>query len=90
MTKTILGMTFPDAENVPDFGSMEMDKKNECLHLCNVDVDKLNTVLIRSVCVDTYGADKFSFGSGDFAFVDDAQRIFVYNSHIDTWTEWGG
>ena len=87
MTKTILGMTF-DAENMPDFGSIEMDKRNEYLHLCGADIDKLNMVLTRSACIGTYGADKFPFSSGDVAIVDDTQRAFVYNSTLDTWTEW--
>ena len=88
MTKTILGMTFPNAENVPDFGSMEMDKRNEYLHLTGADIDKLNSTLTRAVCIGAYGADKFSFDSGDVAIADDTQRAFVYNSTLDTWTEW--
>ena len=88
MAKTILGMTFPDTNNIPDFGSMKMDKTNEYLHLCSVDVDKLNTILTKSVCVAEYSADEFSFDSGDVAIVDDTQRAFVYNDYLDFWTEW--
>ena len=38
--------------------------------------------------IGTYNADKFYFQSGDIAIVDDTQRYFVYNSYLDTWTEW--
>ena len=88
MAKTILGMTFPDTNNIPDFGSMKMDKTNEYLHLAGVDADKLNRVLTKSVCVDEYGAESFSFTSGDVAIADDTQRAFVYNSTSDSWHEW--
>ena len=87
MTKTILGMTF-DSSNVPDFGSMVMDKRNEYLHLLGADIDKLNEILTRNVCVGEYGAEKFSFDSGDVAFADDVQRAFIYNSVSDQWHEW--
>ena len=87
MTKNILGMTF-DISNMPDFGSMAMDKRNEYLHLLGVDVDKLTNTLTRAVCVDTYNADAFAFQSGDVAIVDDVQRAFVYNSTSDSWHEW--
>ena len=87
MTKTLFGMTF-DSENIPDFGSMKMDKRNENLHLLGVDVSKLNSVLTRAVCVGTYNADVFAFQSGDVAIVDDTQRAFVYNSTSDSWHEW--
>lgn len=83
----ILGMNFAD-NNYPDFGSMKMDKRNEYLHLINDDISKLNGLLTRSVCVGTYGADRFTFDSGDVAIVDDSQKAFVYNSTLDAWTEW--
>ena len=82
-----LGMSFQN-DSCPDFGSMEMDKQNEILHLIGTDVDKLNNLLTRSVCVGTYHADIFSFQSGDVAIVDDVQRAFVYNSTSDGWYEW--
>lgn len=85
--KHILGMNFPDDTNI-DIGSMKIDKRNEYLHLIGVDVDKLNSTLTRAVCIGTYGADKFSFESGDIAIVDDVQRAFVYNATLDKWTEW--
>lgn len=87
MTKTILGMTF-DISNMPNFGSMAMDKRNEYLHLLGVDIDKLNGTLTKNVCINEYGVEKFSFGSGDVAFADDVQRAFVYNSVSDQWYEW--
>ena len=83
----VLGMNFQEG-NVPDFGSMAMDKHNEYLHLLTKDIDKLNDLLTRAVCVGTYNADRFSFQSGDVAFADDTQRAFVYNSISDKWHEW--
>lgn len=83
----VLNMVFDDSL-VPDFGSMKMDKRNEYLHLLGTDVDKLNGVLTKAVCVDIYGTDIFSFSSGDVAFTDDTQRAFVYNSDSDSWHEW--
>lgn len=87
MTKTILGMTFPNAENIPDFGSMKINKTNDCLILAGTDIDKLSSVLTRSVCIGTYNADKFSFDSGDIAFAPDVSRLFMYESSTDTWYE---
>lgn len=87
MNVVVLNMIF-DNSHVPDFGSMKMDKRNEYLHLLGTDVDKLNSVLTRAVCVGTYNADVFAFQSGDVAFTDDTQRAFVYNSDSDSWHEW--
>lgn len=83
----ILKMYFAD-DNYPDIGSIEFDRYGENLHLAGVDVDKLNSVLTRAACIGTYNADTFYFRSGDVAIVDDTQRAFVYNSTLDTWTEW--
>ncbi len=85
--KDILNMKFSE-DNLPDFGSIEFDRWGENLHLAGADVDKLNDVLTREVCIGTYNADRFCFQSGDIAIVDDTQRYFVYNSYLDTWTEW--
>ena len=85
--KDILNMKFSE-DNLPDFGSIEFDRWGENLHLAGVDVDKLNDILTREVCIGTYNADRFQFQSGDVAIVDDTQRYFVYNSYLDTWTEW--
>ena len=85
--KDILNMKFSE-DNLPDFGSIEFDRWGENLHLAGVDVDKLNDVLTREVCIGTYNADRFCFQSGDIATVDDTQRYVVYNSYLDTWTEW--
>ncbi len=87
MKTIILNMVFDD-ENTPDIGSIKFDRYNENLHLLGEDVDKLNTVLTRAVCIGTYNADKFYFQSGDVAIVDDTQRAFVYNADSDSWTEW--
>ena len=87
MKTIILNMVFDD-ENKPDIGSIKFDRYNENLHLLGEDVDKLNTVLTRTVCIGTYNADKFYFQSGDVAIVDDTQRAFVYNADSDSWTEW--
>ena len=81
----ILKMNF-DENNIPDVGSIAFDRYGENLHLAGVDVDKLNTVLTRAN-IATYGAE-FYFQSGDIAIVDDTQRFFVYNSYLDSWTEW--
>lgn len=81
----ILGMNFPDDTDI-DVGSIALDRYGENLHLAGVDVDKLNTVLTRAN-IATYGAE-FYFQSGDVAIVDDTQRFFVYNSYLDSWTEW--
>jgi hypothetical protein len=87
MDVVVLNMIF-DNSQVPDFGSMKMDKRNEYLHLLGTDVDKLNSVLTRAVCVGAYNAGTFYFQSGDVAIVDDTQRAFVYNSTSDSWHEW--
>ena len=87
MKTIILNMVFDD-ENKPDIGSIKFDRYNEHLHLLGEDISKLNSVLTRAVCIGVYGADKFSFDSGDVAIADDTQRAFVYNSTLDTWTEW--
>lgn len=81
----ILGMNFPDDTDI-DVGSIAFDRYKEHLHLVGADVDKLNSVLTRAN-IATYGAE-FYFQSGDVAIVDDTQRAFVYNSTLDTWTEW--
>lgn len=81
----ILKMNFQDDTDI-DVGSIAFDRYGENLHLAGVDVDKLNTVLTRAN-IATYGAE-FYFQSGDVAIVDDTQRAFVYNSTLDTWTEW--
>ena len=81
----ILNMNFNE-NNVPDVGSIAFDRYKEHLHLVGADVDKLNSVLTRANIV-TYGAE-FYFQSGDIAIVDDTQRFFVYNSYLDSWTEW--
>ena len=83
----ILGMNFPD-DTAIDVGSIAFDRYGENLHLAGVDVDKLNSVLTREVCIGTYNADRFCFQSGDVAIVDDTQRFFVYNAYLDSWTEW--
>ena len=80
-------MYFPD-NNYPNVGSIAFDRYGENLHLAGVDVDKLNDILTRETCIGTYNADKFYFQSGDIAIVDDTQRFFVYNSYLDSWTEW--
>ena len=85
--KDILGMLFAE-DNFPDIGSIRFDRYGEHLHLASVDVDKLNDTLTREVCVGTYNVPTFYFTSGDVAIVDDTQRAFVYNSDLDTWTEW--
>lgn len=81
----ILKMNFHDDTDI-DVGSIAFDRYGENLHLAGVDVDKLNTVLTRAN-IATYGAE-FYFQSGDVAIVDDTQRFFVYNSYLDSWTEW--
>lgn len=81
----ILKMNFPDDTDI-DVGSIAFDRYGENLHLAGVDIDKLNTVLTRAN-IATYGAE-FYFQSGDVAIVDDTQKAFVYNSTLDTWTEW--
>lgn len=83
----ILNMNF-DENNVPDVGSIAFDRYGENIHLLGVDVDKLNSMLTREVCIGTYNAGTFYFQSGDVAIVDDTQRAFVYNATLDTWTEW--
>ena len=83
----ILNMNFPDNTTI-DVGSIKFDRYGENLHLASVDVDKLNDTLTREVCVGTYNVPTFYFTSGDVAIVDDTQRAFVYNSDLDTWTEW--
>ena len=83
----ILNMNFPDNTTI-DVGSIKFDRYGENLHLAGVDVDKLNDILTREACIGTYNASTFYFQSGDIAIVDDTQRAFVYNSDIDTWTEW--
>ena len=85
--KIILNMRFPDNANV-DVGSIRFDRYEENIHLLGADVNKLNTVLTRSVCIGTYNAETFYFKSGDVAIVDDTQRAFVYNADSDSWTEW--
>lgn len=87
MDIVVLNMVF-DNDHMPDFGSMTMDKRNEYLHLLGVDIDKLNGVLTKNVCINEYGAENFSFDSGDVAFADDVQRAFVYNMASDQWYEW--
>ena len=83
----ILGMNFPDDTDI-DVGSIAFDRHNEHLHLLAVDIDKLNSVLTRAVCIGTYNAGTFYFQSGDVAIADDTQRAFVYNANSDSWTEW--
>lgn len=83
----ILKMNFPD-DTAIDVGSIKFDRFGEILHLVGIDVDKLNNLLTREVCVGTYNVDVFAFQSGDVAIVDDTQRAFVYNSDSDSWHEW--
>ena len=83
----ILKMNFPDDTDV-DFGSIAFDRYGENLHLLAADIDKLNSVLTRAVCIGTYNAGTFYFQSGDVAIADDTQRAFVYNADSDSWTEW--
>ncbi len=83
-----LNMNFPD-DNYPDFGSMVLDREGD-LMLLGADVHKLNSRLTRAVCVGTYGADKFSFGTGDFAYAIDTERLFIYESTTDSWIEQEG
>ena len=87
MKTIILNMVFDD-ENKPDIGSIKFDRYRENLHLLGEDVDKLNTVLTRAVCIGTYHTETFYFKSGDVAIADDTQRAFVYNADSDSWTEW--
>jgi len=82
----ILGMNFPDDTSI-DIGSMKVNKTNDCLILAGTDIDKLDSVLTRSVCIGTYNADRFSFDSGDIAFAPDVSRLFMYESATDTWYE---
>ena len=60
----ILGMNFPD-DTAIDIGSIAFDRYNENLHLLGEDVDKLNTVLTRAVCIGTYNADSDSWTEWD-------------------------
>lgn len=83
----ILNMNFPD-DTAIDIGSIAFDRYGENLHLLGTDVNKLNSVLTRAVCIGTYNAGTFYFQSGDVAIVDDTQRAFVYNADSDSWTEW--
>ena len=83
----ILNMNFPD-DTIIDVGSIAFDRYGENLHLAGVDVDKLNGILTREVCIGTYNVGTFYFQSGDVAIVDDTQRAFVYNSTSDSWHEW--
>lgn len=85
--KNILNMNFPD-DTAIDIGSIAFDRYGENLHLLGTDVNKLNSVLTRTVCIGTYNAETFYFKSGDVAIVDDTQRAFVYNADSDSWTEW--
>lgn len=77
-----------DPDNLPNLGSIEFDREGQYLHLISTDISKLNSILTKTVCENTYHVDKFYFKSGDVAIVDDTQRAFVYNSTLDTWTEW--
>lgn len=77
-----------DPDNLPDLGSIDFDREGKYLHLIDTDISKLNSILTRAACENTYHVDKFYFQSGDVAIVDNAQRAFVYNSTLDTWTEW--
>ena len=83
----ILNMNFPD-DTAIDIGSIAFDRYGENLHLLGTDVNKLNSVLTRAVCIGTYNAGTFYFQSGDVAVTDDTQRAFVYNADSDSWTEW--
>lgn len=83
----ILNMNFPDDTDI-DVGSIAFDRYGENLHFLGEDVDKLNTVLTRAVCIGTYHTETFYFKSGDVAIADDTQRAFVYNADSDSWTEW--
>lgn len=83
----ILNMNFPD-DTAIDIGSIAFDRYGENLHLLGTDVNKLNSVLTRTVCIGTYNAETFYFKSGDVAITDDTQRAFVYNADSDSWTEW--
>ncbi len=85
--KIILNMRFPDNADI-DIGSIAFDRYGENLHLLGADVNKLNSVLTRAVCIGTYNAETFYFKSGDVAITDDTQRAFVYNADSDSWTEW--
>lgn len=85
--RNILNMNFPD-DTAIDIGSIAFDRYGENLHLLGADVNKLNSVLTRAVCIGTYNAETFYFKSGDVAITDDTQRAFVYNADSDSWTEW--
>ena len=77
-----------DPANLPNLGSIEFDREGQYLHLISADISKLNSILTKAVCENTYHVDKFYFKSGDVAIVDDTQRAFVYNANSDSWTEW--
>lgn len=83
----VLNMKFPK-NNLPDIGSIRLDRNGEYLHLLTADIPKLNSTVTRAVCVGTYGVPVFYFKSGDVAFTDDTQRAFVYNEVSDSWHEW--
>lgn len=76
-------------DNLPDFGSLQLDENGKDVQLLNEDVGKLDSLLTRAVCVGTYGVSRFPFESGSIAVVTDTQRWFMYNSYADTWYEWG-
>ena len=88
MSKVIkLGMVF-DAENAPDFGSIEGEGCE--FTLLAEDIAKLNTVLKRSVCT-ALGA-QWGIPSGANAVVADhisagTGAVYRYHEGSDTWYE---
>ena len=82
--KNILNMMFSD-DNFPDVGSIEIDRQDGGLLLLNEDVNKLNTILTRAVCVGTYNVPVFEFTNGYTAFVRDTLKMFLYDSKYDRW-----
>ncbi len=75
-----------DETNAPDFGSIDFDNDKDII-LCGADIDKLNSLLTRAVCIGTYNVPVFSIKNGCWAFAADVSRLFMYEKSSDRWYE---
>ena len=93
MNKTVkLGMTF-QADNVPDFGSIEMNPYSKTFYLLAEDIPKLNSTLTKTVCTPYLENDSdFCIQTGDTAYILDwitaeTGAMYIYHSGTDSWYE---
>lgn len=78
--QNILGITFKDGEEIPNFGSIELDGQSSLnkkyYTLKSEDIDKLDLLLDKRYSVT---------GSGSMAYVVDTKQLYI--CHGGAWFE---